>query len=119
MANLEQAGMTMETKRGKIPLGTIIITYIVVLLLLAALTNYPRGVYADIWVIPIIMAVFGLIGGVIGTVLGGIIGLIGKLFNKNSFIPGLKYGAAFGFMGVLVLWILNCWMNGSGVCLVQ
>ena len=71
---------------------------------MATLTNYPIGVNAEIWVIPIIMAALGLIGAMIGGVLGGINVLIGKLFKKNIFIPGLIYGAAIGFMGLLVLW---------------
>ena len=82
---------------------------------MAEKTNLTRGAHADAWVIPVLMAVFGFIGAVIGGVLGGIIGLIGN----NTFIPGLKYGAAVGFMGLLVLWYLGCLMNGTAVCFAQ
>ena len=109
----------METTKSKFTLWTILIIFIVVLLIMAERTNLTKGAHADTWAIPVIMAVFGLIGAVIGGVLGGIVGLIGKLFNKNSFIPGLKYGTSFGFMGILVLWYLSCLMNGTAVCLVQ
>lgn len=109
----------MEINNLKFPLWQISITFFVVLYCLAILTNNPRGVNAETWVIPIIMAVFGFIGAVIGGVLGGIIGLIGKLFKKNTVIPGLKFGATIGFIGLLVIWFLICWMNGSGVCISQ
>ena len=79
----------METIKREFPLWTILIIFFVILFSMATLSNYPKDVNADMWVIPIIMAVFGLIGAVIGGVLGGIIGLIGKLFIKNTFIPCL------------------------------
>jgi len=107
----------METTKSKFSLWTILIIFIVILLILAEITNSTRGAHADAWVIPVLMAVFGFIGAVIGGVLGGIIGLIGKLSKKNTFIPGLKYGAAIGFMGLLVLWYLGCLMNGTAVCI--
>jgi len=109
----------LETLKREFPLWTILVIFFVILFSMATLSNYPKGVNADTWVIPIIMTVFGLIGAVIGGVLGGITGLIGKLFKKNTFMPGLKYGAAIGFMGLLVLWYIGCWMNGSALCLVQ
>jgi hypothetical protein len=81
--------------------------------------GYPGGGQPVPRVILMIMAVFGLIGAVIGGVLGGIIGLIGKLFKKHSFLPGLKYGAEIGFMGLIVLWFMGCWLNGSAMCIAQ
>lgn len=109
----------METPQNKFSLWTILIIFVVILLILSERTNLTRGAYADAWAIPLIMALFGFIGAVIGGMVGGIIGLIGKLFQKNTFLPGLKYGAAAGFMGVLILWYLGCLMNGTAVCLVQ
>ena len=70
------------TKR-KFYLRTILIFFSVILFFMAEVSNYTKGANADIWILPIIMAVFGLIGAVIGGVLGGIIGLIAKLFKKN------------------------------------
>jgi uncharacterized membrane protein len=110
--------VNMETAKRKFPLGIILITFFVILFFMAVLIN-PRGGYVDPWVILMIMAVFGLIGAVIGGVLGGIIGLIGKLFKKHSFLPGLKYGAEIGFMGLIVLWFMGCWLNGSAMCIAQ
>ncbi len=109
----------MRTTKSKLSLWTILIIFFVILLIMAEKSNLTRGAHADAWVIPVLMVVFGFIGAVIGGVLGGIIGLIGKLFKKNTFIPGLKYGAAMGFMGLLVMWYLGCLMNGNAVCLVQ
>jgi len=90
----------METIKREFPLWTILIIFVVILFSLVTLSNYPKRLNADMWEILIIMAVFGLIGAVIGSVLGGIIGLIGKLYKKNTLIPGLKYGAAIGFIGL-------------------
>jgi len=109
----------MGTAKRKFSLWTFLIAFFVVLLFMAERSNITNGAHADLWIIPIIMAVFGLIGALIGGVLGGFIGLIGKLFKKNIFIPGLKYGAAIGFMLLLVFWFLGCLRHGSAVCLAQ
>lgn len=109
----------MGTAKRKFYLRTILISFSVILFFMAEISNYTKGAHADIWILPIIMAVFGLIGAVIGGVLGGIIGLIGKLFKKNIFILGMKYGAAIGFMLLLAFWYLGCLRHGSAVCLPQ
>jgi hypothetical protein len=108
-----------ESSERKFSLWTILIAFFVVLLIMAEISNVTKGANADLWILPIIMAVFGLIGAVIGGVLGGIIGLIGKLFKKNIFILSLKYGAALGFMLLLAFWYLGCLRHGSAVCLPQ
>jgi hypothetical protein len=108
----------IETTKHKFDLRTILIFFSIILFFLAEISN-TKGAHAELWIIPIIMAVFGLIGAVIGGVLGGIIGLIGKLFKKNIFILGMKYGAAIGFMLLVVFWYLGCLRYGSAVCLPQ
>ena len=109
----------MDSSKNKFSLKIILIIFVVVLFIMAEASNITKGAHADAWIIPIIMAVFGAVGAVIGGLLGGIIGLIGKLFKKNTFIPGLKYGSALGFMGMLLLWYLGCLINGTAVCFAQ
>lgn len=82
--------------------------------------SIPRRSPDELLFVLIIMAVFGLEGAIFGSVLGGIVGLIGKLFKKNIFISCLKYGAVFGFVGILLLWFLGCWVLADGnTCLPQ
>jgi hypothetical protein len=109
----------MGTAKHKFYLRTILIFFSVILFFMAEISNSTKGANADQWILPIIMAVFGLIGAVIGGVLGGIIGLTGKLFKKNIFILGMKYGAAIGFMLLLAFWYLGCLRHGSAVCFPQ
>jgi len=121
----------MGTTKRKFPLWKTLIIFFVGLFFMTALYGLfileprPLGQMVDLQRRPgalvfvlIIMAWFGFIGAVFGGVLGGIVGLIGKLFKKNIFIPGLKYGAVLGFMGMLIVWFLGCWINGT-VCLPQ
>ena len=114
-----RGAVLMGTAKHKFYLRTILIFFSVVLFFMAEIINTTNGAHADIWILPIIMAVFGLIGAVMGGVLGGIIGLIGKLFKKNIFITSMKYGAAIGFMLLLAFWYLGCLRHGTAVCLPQ
>ena len=116
----------MGTTKRKFPLWKILIIFFVGLFFMTALyglfilngqTQFQRHPEELVFVL-IIMAYFGLIGAIFGGVLGGIVGLIGKLFKKNIFILGLKYGAVLGYMGLLITWFLGCWMNGT-ICLPQ
>ena len=109
----------MDTAKQYWSLWKFLIAFLVILFVIVVLTNRPLGVSASVWVIPILMAVFGSIGALIGGVLGGIVGLIGAIFKKKIFIVSMKYGAAIGLMGLLVLWYVGCWMNGSSVCIAQ
>ena len=108
----------IENKR-KPKLWQINLIFFFILLILALSTNYSRGVNADLWIIPIIMAIVGSIGALIGVVPGGVVGLIGKLFNQDVILSGMKYGASVGYVGILLFWFMSCWMNGSSVCFAQ
>lgn len=119
----------MGTTKRKTPLWRTLIIFFVCLFFMTALYglffvynshNIPRRSPGELVFVLIIMAVFGLIGAVFGSMLGGIVGLIGKLFKKNIFVPGLKYGAALGFIGILIIWFLGCWIMADGnICLPQ
>jgi len=108
----------MENVKPKFSLRIILIAFFMILYFVAVLYDFPGRTFGAWLILFISMAWFGLIGVVIGGMLGGIIGLIGKLFKKNIFVLGLKYGAAMGFMGLLITWFLGCWMNGT-ICLPQ
>ena len=121
----------MGTAKRKFPLWKILIIFFVGLFFMTALyglfflngqtqlvdlQRHPEGLI----LVLIIMAYFGLIGAVFGGVLGGIVGLIAKLFKKKIFILGLKYGAVFGFIGILIIWFVGCWIMADGyTCLPQ
>jgi len=109
----------MGAAKRKFSLQAILITFCVILFIMVEISNDTNGAHADAWILPIIMAVIGLIGAIIGAVLGGIIGLIGKLSKKNIFILGMKYGAAIGFMLLIAFWYLRCLRHGTAVCLPQ
>ena len=108
----------MENKKRKFSWWITLFAFFVTLYFVAALYESPGKKFESWMLLFIIMAWFGLIGAVIGGMLGGIIGLIAKLFKKNIFILGLKYGAAIGYMGLLITWFLGCWINGT-ICLPQ
>lgn len=91
----------------------------IILLFVTTLTDDSLGVHADLWIIPVIIAGVGLIGAIIGGVLGGLVGLIGELFKKGVFVSGMKLGATIGYVGILIFWFTQCWMNGSSVCFAQ
>ncbi|MFL7871935.1 MAG: hypothetical protein AB8I58_24110 [Anaerolineales bacterium] len=109
----------METAKRKFSLGPILFAFCVVLFFMAERINMTNGANADQWVIPIIMAVVGLVGALIGGVLGGMIGLAGRVFKKHIFTITLKYGAAIGFMLLIFLWFFVCLRQGSAVCIAQ
>ena len=109
----------METAKRNFSLGPILFAFCVVLFFMAERINVTNGANADQWVIPIIMAVVGLIGALIGGVLGAMVGLVGTLFKKRIFRLGLTYGAAIGFMLLLLLWFFVCLRHGSAICIAQ
>ena len=109
----------MGTEKRKFSLWPILFAFFVILFFLAERTNLTNGAHADQWVIPIIMVVVGLIGALIGGVLGAMVGLVGTLFKKRIFRLGLTYGAAIGFMLLLLLWFLVCLRHGSAICIAQ
>ncbi len=103
----------------KVKLWQLNLVFFIALLYLATFTNHSVGVHAAFWVIPLIIALVGLIGSTIGAVIGGSIGLISKLSGRDLLVSGIKYGATLGYFGLLFFWFLGCWMKGSGVCLTQ
>jgi hypothetical protein len=84
--------------KQKFSLWNILVPFLVILFFAAERITLTHGANADGWVIPIIMAVVGLIGALIGGLLGGMVGLLTRLFKKHIFRLGLKYGAEIGSM---------------------
>ena len=119
MAAFTSKEVMMDTVKSKFILKEGLVYFFIGLFLLAVFTNSSRGVNADIWVIPLLMALFGLIGAAIGSVPGLVVGLAGMAFGKEILIPGLKYGAAAGFVGMLAFWFLLCWLRGTAVCIAR
>lgn len=97
-----------------------LITAIYGLLFVYNSQSIPRRSPDELGSVLFIMAVFGLFGAVVGGLTGGIIGLVAKLFKKNILILCLKYGAVYGFMGILIIWFAGCWiLAGGNTCMPQ
>jgi len=109
----------MSDNKRKPKLWQINLIFFFILFMLASSTNSSRGVNADMWIIPIIMAIVGSIGAFIGGVPGALVGLVWGGVNKDVILSGMKYGASVGYVGILLFWFISCWMNGSSVCFAQ
>ena len=114
--------LTTEPAKSKFPLRTILIVFCVILFFMAEISN-AKGAHAETWILPIIMLVLGLVGaGIgagIGAILAAIISLFKRPFSMDTTKSFAKYGAALGFMAILLFWYLGCVLHGTVVCLAQ
>ena len=114
----------MNIANRKISLWLIVIIFYVAIILLSSTIHAVRegsskDLLSGLVLSSLFGGYFGLQGGFVGSILGSVVGLIRKFLIKKTFLPGLKFGAAFGFIGILAFWFIVCWIILESICLPQ
>jgi hypothetical protein len=83
------------------------------------LFSIRAGNYSDFLMTLGLILAIGLYGAILGAMIGSVVGLFNKYARKGTFWPGLKNGFVIGYVAVLALWYLGCWVILDSICLAQ